>query len=224
MKVIIKNSDGTYYASKVFGIINDKNCSGWHYKYVVFDKKGENLVIRNEYKKTDHEILTFDADKSDMKLDDNFIGKVNFLSDEEYKKILNNKTTPDIIEKCKKYITHYKDDFIDITSEKDINNVMEVFFGFHDSYVSEIKEKKEELTVYFHSPWGCDLEIVFIGNTKYDMPWPNYEFLNASLTLKDAYVALIDYGETDEALCYFKGNKAKYRIIRTFNKHNDFTK
>ena len=233
MNVIVKNNDGTYYASKVFGIINNKVGvkyeQGWSYKYVVLNKTGNNILIIDEYAKTKHNIITYDTDKTDMTLDKNNIGKVNFLTEEEYAKILNNQITEDIIKKCQKYVVVYKDEYVDILTDKDINNVIEIFFGFHDAYVYNICENKDELKVTFLSEWGCNLEMVFSGNVTYKNMRTTQEgdlwWYDATIIIQEdkennyRCVKLIDNADykpeddIEKFQCFFIGDKAKYRII-----------
>lgn len=235
MKVIVKLDNDKYYASKVFAIINnnldDEYDKGWKYQYLVFDENNQNLVLINEFQENSKylkmRILILDNDTSDMTLDENRIGKVNFLTDEEINEIINNKiTSQEVLNKCKKYITSYNGEYLYIKNESDIKNLMWTSGGFHDGYIEDVKRnEKNELVVLFEGIWGCDIEIIFSPDVIYhvketeDLDYPDKWWFDSKLLIHDDLIIFVDsydYNINDNLDNYsnwFKARSMKYKII-----------
>ena len=168
MKVIVRLGNGKYYLSKVFGIFkNNFMGSKAKYYYIIFDENMKTLIPKFEYKQnTDYiipEILIYDNDTSDMKINENHCGQVNFLSDDEMKNILDGKVNDTILEKCMKYVDNNKIDYIEIKNDKDIQNFMLVSGYLHDGYIKKIFKNKNllHLMVYGVVKLKWYLKVIF---------------------------------------------------------------
>ena len=236
MKVIIRIGNGKSYVSKVFGIlnnkINDKKESTYNWKYIVFDEKHEKLIAKKVYeligekKYINKQILIIDNDYSDLNLDENGVGKIEFLTNEDVDNIINNKEIrKEIIEKCKQYLFEFDvNDFIDVNNQKDIDNLLVVSGYFHDAYIDKIEKNNDEsIRVLFDGIWGCKIEIIFEGNVAYNDTFKApyevsevWESCNLSI-IDNFYVLVSDYeydtNKLDDSFPWFKSRKMKYRIL-----------
>lgn len=236
MKAIIRIGNGKSYASKVFAIRNDriydKKGFAYNWEYIIFDEKYEKLIVKKVYefigekKYIDKQILVIDNDKSDLNLNENGIGNVDFLSHEDIYNIINNKEIEkETIEKCKQYLFEFNvNDFIDVNNEKDINNLLMVSGHFHDAYIDKVEKINDDcIKVLFDGIWGCKIEIMFEGDVLYnDTFTAPYEVLQVwygcNLSIVDNFYVLVsdyDYevNKLDNSFPWFKSRKIKYRII-----------
>ena len=232
MKALINHGDGSYHASKVFAVVNDKIDNKWDagycFRYLVFDENNK-LYFQDKYaniqKNIETLLLIFDNDSSDMTLNENGIGKVNCISNDELEDIINSGNyTNELLEKCKKYITKYNGEYIDIKKENDIENLMCVTGGFHDGYIKEINKNNDgELVVLFDGLWGCNIEMIFSKDVEYKNDRScddgNIWWFSSSMIFKDNKIYFADddcYTAEDnikEYSTWFIAEKVKYRII-----------
>ena len=228
MKAIVRLGNGNYYLSKVFGVFNDSFVDSFkknQYYYLVFDESMKTLIPKFQYQQNTKyiipEILIYENDTSDMDMDQNHCGKVKFLSDIEIRNILDGEVRDTVLSKCKKYIDRRKLDYIEIKNTEDIENFMIVSGMLHDGYIKEISEKGNQLYVLFDDVWGCQIEMVFEGNIRYqnlreegDVWWygSSMVFDHDGIILTDEE----DYqvGEDlSRSLTWFKAKKVKYKVI-----------
>ena len=231
MKALIRLKNGDYYASKVFAIKNDKSENdikyGWSYQYLVLDKKNENLIYQYEYdqdaKYIIRMILVFDTDESDMKFNDKYIGKVNFITNNDLKLINEGRIPKRILSEAKKYTIEYKGEYISIETQRDIDNLISISGNFHDAYIDEIKRNdNNELVVFFDGCWGCSIEMIFSSDVEYKNERAKEDidpyWFGCSIFFKDNKTIFVDGDYTageklDDFLVFFKANKIKYKII-----------
>ena len=165
--------------------------------------------------------MIYDNDTSDMKINENHCGQVNFLSDDEMKNILDGKVNDTILEKCMKYVDNNKIDYIEIKNDKDIQNFMLVSGYLHDGYIKKIFKNKNQLFITFDGLWGCKIEMVFEGNIQYqnqreenDLWW-----CSSSMVFDANEIILTDdeeYQKGDDlqqVQTWFKAEKVKYKVI-----------
>lgn len=229
MKAIVRLGNGKYYISKVFGVfndnLNDDFNKGLRYYYIVFDEEMKSLISKYEYKQNtkyiDPEILICENDTSDMKIDKNNCGKVNFLSDDEMRNILDGKISDAILSKCMKYVDNSEIDYIEIKNNNDIKNFMLVSGNLHDGYIKELSKINNKLYVIFDGIWGCKIEIVFEGNIQYQnqREEDNLWWFGSSMFFDNNEIVLVDdegYEKCDDikqSLTWFKAEKVKYKVI-----------
>ena len=51
----------------------------------------------------------------------------------------------------------------EVKTDKDINALMDVSFGFHDSSICEYAENENSIAVRFDTTWGCYITVIFEG-------------------------------------------------------------
>ncbi len=225
MKAIVKLGNGKYYLSKVFGVFNDNLSdefkSGYKYYYIVFDEEKKTLITLLEYPNNlVPEILIYDNDTSDMEIDKNDCGKVNFLSDDEINNILVGNVSDDILSKCMKFVENNELDYIEIKDDNDIENFMIVSGNLHDGYIKETSETNNNLYVLFDGVWGCNIEMIFEGNVQYQnlRDEDNLWWFGSTIFFDNNEIVLVDdecYEKGDDfkkCLTWFKAEKAKYKV------------
>lgn len=233
MKAIIIHKDGTFHASKVFAVLNDKIDDEWeacyYFKYLVLDENNSKLYFQDEYahgtKYIETLLLIFDYDTIDMTLDSNGLGKVNFISDDELNDIASlGKYSNKLLKECIKYATKYEGEYINISNENDIENLKCVSGNFHDGYIKDInKNEKGELVVLFDGLWGCSIEMIFSKDVEYENKRSFEEgdvwWSSCSMIFKHNKIYFADddcYSGDDDIRDYstwFVAEKIRYRII-----------
>lgn len=239
MHAIIRQGDGKYYISAVFGYYRDITAMDDYERYlekiykpywIVWDP-GKKRLIRwlamvPDTKYIIPQILIVDADQCNWIKDEQGVGCVDFLDRTLLDSILDAEDQPkDILEKCHAMDAGYVyDDIQEIKSKKDIENLEWASGGFHDARI--VKEEIQEdgaLYLRFDGTWGCEIEVWFRGDVEYDTSGRNSEtcdpyWFGSTVILQDGFVYFIDdndmtVGRITPGYCYFKARHMKYRII-----------
>ena len=232
MKAIINSEDNNYYASKVFAIkndyLNDVYKGGFSYKYLVLNKDYTNLVFVNEYDMKPHiytNVLIFDNDMSDMTINDEGVGKVDFISDSEIDSIIQNNTcSQEVLDKCKQYVVAYNGEYIDIKDENDIDNLMRLSQGFHDALINKIgRNENNELIILFDGIWGCKVEMIFSEDVEFqnlsNMDGGDPTWYGSTMLIDEDKFFFVDQENYSidkdlyEDATWFKAKNIKYKII-----------
>lgn len=233
MHAIIRQDSDTHYISAVFGHYQDKSTDDDFYSdyWIVWDSQKKRLIkwptfLPNNNNYLRQQILIVDSDESNWNVNRDGEGCVNFLNRDLLDSITNKRQQPqNILEQCRAIDEGYVyNEFQEIKTQKDIDNLDWAFSNFHDARIK--KEKLQEdgkLYVKFDSIWGCDLEVWFWGDLKYDTSsrdpymYDPYWFASTIL-IQDDFVYLVDeedmtVPEITSDYCYFKARHMKYRII-----------
>lgn len=239
MHAIIRQGDGKYYISTVYGYYRDITATdkaGKYHQYIsnpywiVWDPEKKRLIRwKNMVQNTTYLIpqtLIIDSEHDNWVLNDEGEGCVKFLSRELLDSFLDKENQPeDILEKCLAMDAEYVyNDTPEIKTQKDIDDLDWVSGNFHDAYI-----EKEELLpdgtlhLLFDGIWGCKIEVWFWGDLEYDTNSRNprdYDpyWQSSTLLLKDGFVYFIDeenvpVDEIFNGYCYFKARHMKYRVI-----------
>ena len=239
MHAIIRQGEGKYYISAVFGYYRDITATDDYERYLEEIHKPYCIVWNPEKTRLIRwlvmvpntiyiipQILFVDTDQSNWIMDENGVGCVDFLSRELLDSFLDSDQQPaDIIEKCLEMDTGYiYNEITEIRTEADVENLECATGGFHDARI-----KKEELlddgTLYlrFDGIWGCEIEVWFWGDLEYDTSSRNSELYDpywrgSTLILYDGFVYFVDdiemtVDQISGDYCYFKARHMKYRII-----------
>lgn len=239
MHAIVRQGNGKYYISPVFGYYNDVKSEDDYQRYlesvhtpyyVVWDEEGKYLVkcleMQPNTKYLIPQILIVDADRDNWVTDEEGVGGVDFLPRELADEIIENRIVPDeIYSRCKAMDAGYVyDSEPEIKTEKDIKNLEWVSGGFHDAYIEECRQLENGmLYVKFDGIWGCKIEVWFWGNVEYDISSrdPEYDdpyWYGSTVIIQDDFIYLVD--ETDMSVdridagyCWFKANHMKYHVI-----------
>jgi len=239
MHAIIRQGNGKYYVSAVFGYYKDITATEEYEKYlqeihnpywIVWDAEKKRLirwqamVPNTEY--IIPQALIIDGDQSNWHKDENGVGCVDFLSRDMLDSFLDREEQPkEILEKCRAMDAEYVyEETIEIKTESDIINFSEASGGFHDAFIAK-EELMADGTLYllFDGVWGCKIEVWFWGDLEYDTSSRNPEeaepyWFGSTIILQDGFIYFVDdddmiVDKIGPGYCYFKARHMKYRII-----------
>ncbi|HCT91351.1 MAG TPA: hypothetical protein DF613_08220 [Lachnospiraceae bacterium] len=239
MHALIRQGNGKYYVSAVFGYYRDIESEEGHRRYpeniyepyyVVFDP-GKTHLIRWSTMQPDTEylipqLLIVDSDRQDWILADDHTGGVHFLTREAADKMIAEGTVPqDILEKCLKIDRGYiYNEYPEVINEKDIENLYWASGGFHDAYIQQQKLLDDGiLYLKFDGTWGCTIEVWFWGDLAYSTDSRDAEFsdpywFGSTVILQNGFVYFVDgedmrVEDIGEGYCWFRARHMKYHII-----------
>lgn len=239
MHAIIRQGDGKYYISAVYGYYEDYTATDDYDRYLEETHKPYWIIWDPEKKRLIRwltmvpdgtymipQILIVDSDTTNWVIDEKSGGCVNFLNKALLDSFLDaEEQSEEILEKCRAMDDGYVyDDTPEIKTEKDIKNLEWVSGGFHDAHISK-EELQEDGTLYlrFDGIWGCEIEVWFWGDLEYDTSSRDQEFddpywFGATVILQDGFVYLVDeedmtVEQITSGYCYFKARHMKYHII-----------
>lgn len=243
MKAIIRQGEGKYYISTVFGYYNDvkskRNYFGnWENVnipyYVVWDEKHEKLVkcfaCAQNTNHVEPLVLMIDSDHSGWIFDEEmWIGGLEFLPRELADRLIVKGSLPDdILEKCLVADGEYVyEPYKEITTEKDADDLLLASGCFHDARIAEERLQDDgKLYVRLDGVWGCEIEVWFWGDLEYDTSSRNRQdrdpyWYGSSIILQDGFVYFVDEDnitakdieKIDASYCYFKARHMMYHII-----------
>lgn len=239
MHALIRQGNGKFYVSAVFGYYKDVTAEDSYQRYleeihkpywIVWDKDKRRLIrwldMVPNTKYLIPQILIIDSEQDNWEIDEQGVGCVDFLSRELLDSFLDEEQQPeDILNKCCKMDADYiYIDTPEIKTQKDIEDLEFASRYFHDAYIVEEK-LQEDGTLYlrFDCTWGCEIEVWFWGDLEYDLSIRRPEeddpyWFGSTIILQDGFVYFIDeYDMTvdkiTEEYCYFKARHMKYRVI-----------
>jgi len=246
MYALVRQGNGKYYVSAVFGYYRDITATNSYQRYlerihkpyfIVWDSEEKRLIrclkMTPNTQYLIPQILIVDSDESGWNMDEDGVGCVDFLSRELLDSFLDSKTQPeDILAKCRAMDAGYEyNEFHEIRTQKDIEDLECVSGSFHDALIIK-EELQDDDTLYlrFDDIWGCEIEVWFWGDLKYDTSIAYSEevipfWIGSTLILRDGFVYFIgDYVDSDEVdditegkiraeCCWFKARHMRYRII-----------
>ncbi len=235
MHAIIRLENGGYYTSAVFAHFCETNATDEIKRYfeafrndyfVVLNKDKNKLVRQYTYPKKDNYldpfVLVVDKEFSNWLVDNRGHGCIDFLQN-----LHDVDNVPrEILDKCIKIDADYVyEEYPEIHSQKDIDNLMEAFYGFNFAYINHLEHKEDgTLYVLFEGIWGSDLEMWFSGDLSYSTKnrYPKgkpLRWLDSTMFIEDGFIYLFD----DEGLtvddinsniyCWFKAKNVKYHVI-----------
>ena len=239
MQAIIRQGEGKYYISTVFGYYKDVKSKDDYQRYleriyspyyVVWDEMHEKLVkcfaMQPNTKYMIPQVLIIDADQSGWVVDDEGVGGPEFLPRSLADSLIENGILPDdILEKCLTADGNYVyKPYKEIKTEKDIDDLQSAAGYFHDAVIAEEKLQDDgKLYLLFDGVWGCSIEIWFWGDLEYNIPSLDPEkddpcWYGSAIILRDGFIFFVDdadmtVDEITHSRCYFKARHMKYHII-----------
>lgn len=232
MYAIVREGNGQYYTSMVFGYYDKgRNSNDYKHRYWVVLNKEKNALINQSVIFSDNKylsavVLIVDSDQTNWIKYNDKMESVNFLPTETlFDLVENGLVSEDVLQKCIDLDNNYTyNQYPEILSEKDIEDLEDWVAGrFHDAYILKIEESEGELYVYFKGMWGCDIEVWFSGEVSYDTSSINPEeydpyWEDSALFFDDGFIYLIDdeYATVENARdgwCWFKARHMKYHVI-----------
>ena len=172
MHAIIRQGNGKYYISAVFGYYRDITATDDYERYleeihkpywIVWNPEKTRLIrwlaMVPNTKYLIPQILIVDTDQSNWNTDQNGVGCVDFLSRELLDSFLDLEQQPsDIIDKCLEMDAGYVyDETPEIKTEIDIENLEWASGGFHDARIIK-EELQEDGTLYLRFDGTADCQ------------------------------------------------------------------
>lgn len=239
MHAIVRQGEGKFYISPVFGYYNNIKAKDGYQRYlekihspyyVVLDETGKHLIrwlaMQPNTEYLIPQILIIDNNQDDWEVDENGVGGVKFLPRELANQIIDDGVIPEeILEKCRTIDARfeYKPEQ-EIRTANDIENLEWVSGGFHDAIIEECRNLADgSLYVKFGGIWGCKIEMWFWGDVEYDISSRNPDecdpyWFGSTLILQDGFVYFVDeenmtVDEIGYGYCWFKARHMKYHVI-----------
>ena len=224
MHAIVREKEGNYYITPVFGYLGGK-----YQHYFIWNKDRSRISKLPAYEENKRylirKIIIVDSDQSGWIMDENGIGCVNFLTLDQLEDIVCMNDQPeDILKRCREMDKGYEyEERLEINTEKDAEDLMWAAGCFHDAFI-EKEEMQEDgkLYVLFDGIWGCKVEMWFWGNLEYDTSsrdeYGDKWWMDSSILFEDGFIYLIDdkgitVDKISKGYCYFKARHVQYHII-----------
>ena len=226
MYAIIREGDGRFYTSMVFGYYQSFNKKRF---WIVLNKSKTALIkqpmMQQNTKYLIPMVLITDADESGW----NKIGEnkesVDFLPTDQLLSMIDHNSVPsELTQKCIEMDSAYIfKPTRTIHTADDIRDLEWVSGGFHDAFIADIKQNDDSLYILFDGTWGCKIEVWLEGDISYDTSGRDPEkgdpnWFGGTVTIHNGFVYLID--EEDVSVeeicsnyCWFKARTMKYRVI-----------
>lgn len=239
MQAIVRQGDGKFYVSPVFGYYKDIKDTDDYQRYlesihtpyyVVWDEAGERLIkwfaMQPNTKYLIPQILIIESNQDDWNMDEDGVGGLDFLPRDIADQIIESGIFPDgIFEKCKAVGADYKyNPEPEILTMEDVENLEWASGGFHDACIEECKQLDDgSLYVKFEGTWGCKVEVWFWGDVEYNISSRDPEecdpyWYGSTVILQDGFVYFVDeedmtVDQISDGYCWFKARHMKYHII-----------
>lgn len=239
MHAIIRQDDGKYYVSAVFGYYRDVTATEDYKRYIESIHKPYRIVWDSEKKRLIRwlsmvpdtkyiipQILIVDSERNNWNLDEEEVGCVDFLSRELLDSFLDDEIQPEeILSKCRAMDAGYVyNEITEVKNQQDIEDLNWVSGGFHDARIAKEKLQNDgTLYLRFDGTWGCEIEVWFSGDLEYDTSSRAPEecdpyWYGSTVILHNGFVYFVDEEDTTvdkitSGYCYFKARHMKYKVI-----------
>lgn len=236
MYAIVRNKNGTYYTSVVFGYFCKITATddyqqyreSIHNQFYLVLNEGKDCLIKKyvfpwENKYLDPQVLIVNTEQQNWILDDKQHGCISFLSDIDFDADEIN-IDPTTLGKCIAIdsMQSYQE-IVDVKGEADIDNLCCVSGYFHDAYIDKYEQIGDTVYVLFDGVWGCKIELWFEGDVSfniedYDPKIDDPTWYDSTLLNEGGYFYHVNEGEmkkediTNE-YCWFSGRQLRYRVI-----------
>ena len=239
MYAIVKKQDGSFYKSMVFAHYYEKadasesdhhkyiDSTYYNHFYVVLNQEKTKLIKQHVFDRSNKylepQIHIVDCSTDEWVTIQEGCSCIGFLRDIDLFSSHWN-ITPDTLQKCieaDQQESH--SEYIDIKTERDIENFMAVSGGMHDAFIEEAKQDGDTLYILFDGCWGLKIAMWFEGDVSYSISSRNPEefdpyWFGSTLLKENGYYYLID--ETDMSVdeitddfCWFKARSVRYHLI-----------
>lgn len=242
MHAIIRQGNGKFYVSTVFGYYTDIRSQDKHQSaleriyntyYVIWNEDRSALIRQYDMEKDTQylnpTVLICDIDQDGWILDENGFGGVGFLPRETADAVCDSGVLSDELRrKCLASDDGYAFwPYPKVISEKDISDLLCVSGHLHDASITSLNFTNDgKLHVLFDSVWGFKIEFWFWGDVEYDLSAkdPQIDEFNdtiwydASVLAEDGFLYLVDDDvgspkEISGEVCYFKARHMMYHVI-----------
>ncbi len=228
MYAIIRNKNGTFYKTLVFGSFSERHARHDYQFYIVFNEQKDKLIKQYVFDKKskylDPQILIVDCTTENWDIDkEQKFGQLNIFNGNLLKKIETSTIFQDELTKCQELDKNYQyNEFQELNNEQDLKNLDFVSRNFHDAYIAKIAYKNECLSVLFTGVWGCSIEFQFSESVSMELCAEDNQddpcWYNANMYFADGYFCLINdrnkkIDQNGDGYTWFRAKKAKYRVI-----------
>lgn len=158
-------TDNGFYNSIVFAIFND----GWKSEVLVFNQDYTALQTVHIYTtkiKIHRNVFIYDTEKDAEWISKKKVEGYNWILKNVTKGFFKTKINDtSILDKCKALQATVEDCcWFELKNETDIDGLMYVAFGFHDSYVKDMYIESGKQFIHFDTTWGCEILFELDGN------------------------------------------------------------
>lgn len=232
----MRNKDGSHYTSVVFGYFckitstddYKRYLEGIHNRFYVVLNEAKDALIKkyifpSDNKYLDPQVLIVEADQDNWLFEDDthscvdFLHGVDFYAEEMA-------IDPVLLGQCitMDAMCRYNE-YVEIKTEKDIENLMWVSGGFHDAYIETHEQVADSVHVLFDGVWGCKIEIWFEGEAEYSVESRDPEeddptWYGSSFLMHDGFFYFVDEEgvkteNIDNTYRWFKSRRVRYHVI-----------
>lgn len=230
MYAIIREGDGRFYTSTVFGYYKSSDNSDYKNRFWIVLNKEKNALIKQHIFQPDTKyliptVLITDADISGWNTISENEESVDFLPTEELLSMIDCDAVPsELTRKCIELDGAYHFESIrTVNTANDIRDLEWVSGGFHDAFIADIKDDGNSLYILFDGTWGCKIEVWFEGEVSYDASSRDPKkgdpyWMGSTVMIDSGFVYLIDgedvsISDIHSDFCWFRGKTMKYRAI-----------
>ena len=232
----MRNKDGSHYTSVVFGYFckitstddYKRYLEGIHNRFYVVLNEAKDALIKkyifpSDNKYLDPQVLIVEADQDNWLFEDDTHGCVDFLHGVDFY-AEEMAIDPVLLGQCitMDAMCPYNE-YVEIKTEKDIENLMWVSGGFHDAYIETYEQVADSVHVLFDGVWGCKIEIWFEGEAEYSVESRDPEeddptWYGSSFLMHDGFFYFVDEEgvkteSIDNTYCWFKSRRVRYHVI-----------
>ena len=232
----MRNKDGSHYTSVVFGYFckitstddYKRYLEGIHNRFYVVLNEAKDALIKkyifpSDNKYLDPQVLIVEADQDNWLFEDDTHGCVDFLHGVDFY-AEEMAIDPVLLGQCitMDAMCRYNE-YVEIKTEKDIENLMWVSGGFHDAYIETYEQVADSVHVLFDGVWGCKIEIWFEGEAEYSVESRDPEeddptWYGSSFLMHDGFFYFVDEEgvkteSIDNTYCWFKSRRVRYHVI-----------
>ena len=239
MYAIVRQGDGKYYTSVVFGYYQSVTATDDYQRYlerihnrwfIVLNAEKTALVKQVIYDPNNKYliplVLITDEDTSGWTLREDYQGAVDFLPEAALFEMVERGEVPEeLLRRCIELDKQARyEPYPEIRTQRDIENLECVSGYFHDAYIDKLETLENgALYLLFDGVWGCKIEMWFAGDVAYAVEsrnpekWDQY-WMDSTVLLQDGYIWLIDDAdmtpeELNDGYCWFRARRVKYHVI-----------
>lgn len=230
MYAIVREGNGKFYTSMVFGYYQSSDYADYKNRFWIVLNKAKTALVKQQVfqqntKYLSPMVLITDADETDWNKISENEESVDFLPTRELLSLIDSNHVPsELTRKSIEMDKAYQFEPIrTINTTNDIRDLEWASGGFHDAFIAEKRECDNSLYVLFDGTWGCKIEVWFDGEVSYDTSSRDPEkyipyWFGCTVTMEDGFVYLIDdedvsVKDINPNYCWFKGRTMKYRVI-----------
>ena len=151
----------------------DEYEQAYHTFCVVLNESKDRLVTVDLYQNTDKNsevhVVVIDTDMSNWVPKNQYYGSMDFLAKYDPEEISAQISFQDL-KRCIEIGNNFKyEEVREVKDKKDIADLMEASFNFHDAHINKIDTTKDEISILFDKSWGSQIKLKFKGDIDYQI-------------------------------------------------------